>query len=99
MIVDIRGEVQAALAELGVTGDALEARIEAALARVLERREQDRIMSQADLARYLGLRPGTLAMRIARGSALASIAVTLDGRRVWRKSDVDLLLSAAKAAK
>jgi hypothetical protein len=64
----------------------------------LARASTERIMSRVQLAEYLGISAKALGMRLARGSALTAIRFALDGKEVWRKSDVDALLSAAKAA-
>jgi hypothetical protein len=60
----------------------------------LARRDADRHMDSTELTRYIGL-PSTKALnaRLGRGSALKAIALNLDGKRVWRKSDVDRLLA------
>lgn len=68
----------------------------AIIAAELDRREQDRFMDAAALAKYLGKSTAALSMwlRADRGGAeLAAIAVAVGGRRSWRKSEVDLLLA------
>jgi hypothetical protein len=37
-------------------------------------------------------------MRLARGSELAAIAFVVDGRRCWRRSEVDALLRRRNGA-
>jgi len=74
---------RAALAE--VVGDATGAAVRAALAE----READRLLDGPALARYLGLTPAALRMRLRRGSSLGRLALDLDGRKVWRRADVD----------
>jgi hypothetical protein len=64
--------------------------------RALVERDADRFVSQADLARYLGITPKALSMRLARGSELMALAMTVDGRRAWRKSEVDAVLSGTR---
>lgn len=62
----------------------------------LERREQDRILDTAALAKYLG-KPSTkaVAMWLSRegGAEVAALAIDLGGRRGWRKSDLDAWLA------
>jgi hypothetical protein len=55
--------------------------------------EGDRFLDAHDLAGLLGISPEALRKRLARGSELAAVAVTLDGRRVWRRGEVTAMLS------
>lgn len=52
----------------------------------------DSIMDTVALARYLNITRSALSQRLRRASSLASISTYLDGKQVWRKSDVDALL-------
>jgi len=85
--------MRAALVAEGLGADQLDARIEAAVARALERRSADRLLSRAQLAERLGITTKALQMRLARGSELASIARKVDGREVFSLADVDALLA------
>jgi hypothetical protein len=88
------GRVFAAeLAAAGLNADALDARLERAVTRVLERREADRFIGQAELARRLGLSSKALSMRLARGSDLLAIARLCDGKRMWLLSEIQALTS------
>ncbi len=89
-MIDLAAEVRAALAAEGLTGAQFDERIERAVTRALERRDVNRWLGQAELARHLGLTPKALSARLSRGSSLAALAVVDDaGRRRWRRADVD----------
>lgn len=79
-------EVQSAFAE-AVVGP-----IVAEILKALEAREKTIHFNSTQLAQYLGITRRALSMRLRRGSKLATIAKTLDGKRVWRRDEVDGLL-------
>jgi hypothetical protein len=58
----------------------------------LAAREQERFLDTAQLAKKFGISAKALSMRLRRGSKLNSIALRLDGRTVWRSTDLDELL-------
>jgi hypothetical protein len=62
-------------------------------------REAERILDDGSLAKLLGISRRALQARLSRGSELANIATRLDGRRVWRKSDVEALVARGGAGK
>jgi hypothetical protein len=94
-VIDLGAEIVAALT--APARAAMEEMIDAVVTRVvrreLERAQTDRYLRTSDLAAYLGIKESTLRTRLHRGSELAQIALTLDGRRCWRRTDVDSLLS------
>jgi hypothetical protein len=58
-----------------------------------EAADGDRFLDHKALADLLGIRPDALRQRLRRGSKLAEIALYIDGRKVWRKSEVLSVLS------
>jgi hypothetical protein len=74
-------------------------RIERAQEEILRRLAEQSHSMEAEyldspaLATALGITSAALRMRLRRGSDLASIALMLDGRRAWRRRDVDALVA------
>jgi len=91
-------ELRAAVrVELGEADDLVERVAEAAAQKVLaalDARESSTYLSTVQLAEHMGLSTRALYMRLRRGSSLSAIALTVDGRKVWRRRDVDALLSS-----
>jgi hypothetical protein len=82
----VRGELEPLRAEL------------AAIREQLERRDAPaELLDVPALARLCGCSPRALRQRLRRGSELASIALKVDGRRRWRRGDIDALLARARA--
>jgi hypothetical protein len=85
-------------------GEEVAARVLGELPRLIDaalaRHAADRLLDSVALAEYLGLSVKAVGMRLSRArtgkrpSALAAIALQLDGRRVWRKADVDGLVAS-----
>jgi len=98
MTVDLAGEVLAALRSpegQAALAEAIRPVVAEVVREALAEREADRLLDAPALARYLGCSPAALRMRLHRGSALAQLALTVDGRRVWRRSDVEAMLRRA----
>jgi hypothetical protein len=80
-------------------------RIERAQAEILRRLDEQARRGEAEfldgvaLAKVLGITGAALRMRLRRGSGLAGIALVVDGRRVWRRADVEALLSRGRGGK
>ena len=74
-------------------------RIERHQAEILRRLDEQakrgevEFLDSAALAQMLGVTGAALRMRLRRGSDLAGIALMVDGRRVWRRSDVEALVA------
>lgn len=99
MSLDLAAEVVAALRSPDgrtALADALRPVIAAEVQAALAHRGEAEILDGPALARLLGVTPAALRMRLRRGSDLAAVARTVDGRRVWRRADVDLLLARGR---
>lgn len=59
--------------------------------RALEQRDEMELLDQPALARIMNCSNEALRMRLKRGSVLAQLAVNIDGRRMWRRRDIDAL--------
>ena len=60
----------------------------------IRRRDLTEWLSQADVARKLGLSAAAMSMRCKRGrSQLAQLASTVDGKRVFRRADIEAMLA------
>lgn len=68
-----------------------------ALRATIEARDVAQYINQTELGHWLGIKSSALSMRLKRGGELASLARTVDGRRVWSRADVEALL--ARSAK
>ena len=73
---------------------ALVAPIIADFLKALESREETCYLDSKQLAQRLGITRRALSQRLHRGSQLAAIAQWLDGKRVWRRQDVEALLTS-----
>jgi hypothetical protein len=81
-------EVQSALAE------AVARPIVAQILSALESREAAGYLDSAQLAQRLGITTRALNARLRRGSDLAAIARSLDGKRVWLRQDLEALIAS-----
>jgi len=63
----------------------------------LRRREEAEYLDVAALAKLLGITSPALRMRMKRGSTLLGIALRIDGKRVWRRTDVEMLIAKGGA--
>jgi hypothetical protein len=86
--IDLAEELRLA----GLSPDAIEQLVERVTERVVRRclaeREQDVWLDSAKTAELIGIEPAALKMRVHRGGELAEMAVMVNGRRRWRRSDV-----------
>jgi hypothetical protein len=100
MMIDLGAELIAALrSEAGRTAlvDAIAGPVAEVLERVLVDRDRDRLLDRRALAALIGITPAALRQRLRRGSDLAQLATILDGKQMWRRSDVEGLLHPASA--
>lgn len=68
--------------------DALVRAVEEAVRQSLDQSVGERFLDVRELSALLGVTPAALKMRMRRGSSLRSLAVQIDGRRLWPRSVV-----------
>lgn len=99
MALDLAGELLSALRSpegRRALAEALRPVVAEEIRRALEDREADAVLDTNALAKLLGCSPRALRARIVRGSALGSIVFEIDGRRMWRRSEVMRLLESGR---
>jgi hypothetical protein len=88
--------IEETLAQIVAIGIALRRDI-AELREELERRNSpSELLDLPTLAALLGCSTRALRARLRRGSELGSVALEIDGRKVWRRSDVDAFLARGR---
>lgn len=100
MPLDLASELLAALRSpdgRSALAEAVEPVVERVVRRLLDENDQDQLLDTNALSRVLGISPRALRMRLTRGSQLAEIALSIDGRRVWRRRDVQALMARSSA--
>lgn len=91
-MIDIGAELVSALLSPDgrrAVADAVRVVVAEELKRALDERDADQLLDTKALARLLGA-PSARAVRarLSRGSELAAIAFVVDGRKMWRRSEV-----------
>lgn len=98
-MIDLGGELLAALRSTDgqtAVAEAVRAVVAAEVRAALAEQRECQLLDSRGLADYLGTTPAALRMRLRRGSDLAAIAVELDGKRAWRRADVEALIARGR---
>lgn len=97
-MIDLVAELRAALVASDVRqalADVFRGIVVAEVRAALEQHQREELLDTSGLAKLLGCTPRALRMRLARGSELVALALTVEGRRAWKRSDVDGWLARA----
>jgi hypothetical protein len=103
-VIDVAAIVRAMLADPAAREavTAFEQRVAARVVELLDERDRDRLLTQAELAALLGVSPAALSMRLRRSGGAELLALSLQpdgptGRRAWRRSEVARWLDQRRA--
>lgn len=95
-MIDLGAELVAALRSpdgRAALADAVRTVVAVEVRAALNQSEEAHYLDSSALAKMLGISPAALRMRLRRGSAFSGIALTVDGKRVWRRGDIEALIA------
>jgi len=99
-VIDIGAELVSALRSpegQRAVVEAVRAAVAEELKRALDERDSEQLLDTNALAKLMGV-PSARAMRarLSRGSQLAGLAFLVDGKKMWRRSEVMRVLEQAR---